>query len=199
MGLNKTPDPKATRPLVEVADIFRRNQHLQWPLHKATAKVVRDIIDCRTAKLGGHVRRCDEADCAHEEISYNSCRNRHCPKCQFLARADWVHARIDELLPVEYFHVVFTLPHELNPLILQNKKLLYDLLFDTTAATIKDVAEIRIKGELGFIAVLHTWDQKLLDHPHIHMIIPGGGLRARDLEIDPPQNFGQYERGAFVI
>lgn len=165
----------APLPRVEVADIFRKYRHHIGPLYPAAAKVVRDIIDCRTRKLGGHVRLC--SDCGHEEISYNSCRNRHCPKCQFLARAEWVEARIDELLPVDYFHVVFTLPHELNPLILQNKKEIYGLLFNAAAATIKDVAKNRMQGEPGFIAVLHTWDQKLLDHPHVHMIIPGGGLR----------------------
>jgi hypothetical protein len=172
----KKPDALVARPKVEVADLFKRYPHLlPRPLHGGAFKVVRDIVDCRTRKLGGHVRAC--ADCEHEEISYNSCRNRHCPKCQFIARAEWVEARIDELLPVEYFHVVFTLPHELNPLILQNKKELYGLLFGAAAATIKSVAEGRIGGEPGFIAVLHTWDQKLLDHPHIHMIVPGGGLK----------------------
>jgi hypothetical protein len=172
----KKPDALATRPKCEVADIFKRySLLLPRPLYKEAAKVVRDIIDCRTRKLGGHVRQC--TDCGHEEIAYNSCRNRHCPKCQFLARAEWVEARIDELLPVEYFHVVFTLPHELNPLILQNKKELYGLLFHAASATIKEVAESKIGGEPGFIAVLHTWDQKLMDHPHLHMIVPGGGLR----------------------
>lgn len=179
MRAPKKPDALAGRPKFEVADIFRDYRHLlPQTLFSGAAKVVRDIIDCRTRKLGGHVRTC--ADCGEEEISYNSCRNRHCPKCQFLARAEWVEARIDELLPVEYFHVVFTLPHELNALILQNKETLYKLLFDASSATIKDVAKTRIKGEPGFIAVLHTWDQKLLDHPHIHMIVPGGGLKVND-------------------
>ena len=160
---------------MEVAGIFRDHRHLLGPLHKEAAKVVRDIIDCRTRKLGGHVKQC--SDCGEEEIAYNSCRNRHCPKCQFLARAEWVEARIEELLPVQYFHVVFTLPHELNALILQNKKAIYGLLFAASAQTLKEVTEKRIQGEVGFISVLHTWDQKLLHHPHVHMIVPGGGLK----------------------
>lgn len=183
MEVSRQPDALAARPKVEVADIFKRYPLLlPRPLHLGAAKVVRDIIDCRTRKLGGHVRQC--TDCAHEEISYNSCRNRHCPKCQFLARAEWVEARIDELLPVEYFHVVFTLPHELNPLILQNKKELYALLFDAASQTLREVATRSMQAEPGFIAVLHTWDQKLLDHPHIHMIVPGGGLRRNALGQD---------------
>jgi hypothetical protein len=163
-----------------MADLFREHRHQLGALSGIEAKVVQAIIDCRTAKLGGHVRRCDRADCAHEEISYNSCRNRHCPKCQFLARAKWVDARISELLPVEYFHTVFTLPHELIPLVRQNKKVLYDLLFRSASETLKEVMERRLQAEPGFIAVLHTWDQKLKEHPHLHVIVPGGGLKNRD-------------------
>jgi hypothetical protein len=166
----------AARPKVEIADIFNRYRHfLPQPLHIGAAKVVRDITDCRTRKLGGHVRQCQ--NCGNEEISYNSCRNRHCPKCQFLARAKWVEARIEELFPVEYFHVVFTLPSQLRSLILQNKKILYDLLFEVASETLKEVAERRLKAEVGFFAVLHTWSQNLIDHPHLHIVIPGGGLR----------------------
>jgi hypothetical protein len=172
-----------TAPKLEVADIFRKYRHLLGPLPAPSAKVVQDIIDCRTSKLGGHRRKCDSEGCGHEEISYNSCRNRHCPKCQFLARAEWVEARIDELLPVEYFHVVFTLPHVFNSLILQNKALLYDLLFQSASQTLKEVAERNLKAEIGFIAVLHTWGQNLMSHPHLHIIIPGGGLTKNDGEV----------------
>lgn len=177
MGPHQNRAALAGRPKLEVAEIFRYHRDLLGPLHRHTAKVVRDIMDCRTAKLGGHLRRCDQEGCGHEEISYNSCRNRHCPKCQFLARAEWVHARAGELLPVEYFHVVFTIPHEFNPLVLQNKKSLYELLFRAASQTLKEVSERNWNAQAGFIAVLHTWSQNLLDHPHIHMIVPGGGLR----------------------
>lgn len=174
----------AARPKLELADIFRKYRPDLGPLFPAAAKVVRNIIDCRTAKLGGHVRRCDHEDCGHEEHAYNSCRNRHCPKCQFLARAEWVEARVEELLPVEYFHVVFTLPHEFNAVILQNKKLLYGLLFDTSAETLKQVTTRRLGAEPGFFAVLHTWDQKLGPHPHVHMVVAGGGLKQDEVGSD---------------
>lgn len=173
------PDDPGVRPRLEVADLFRDDRDQLGPLPTAASKVVQDIIDCRTAKLGAHVRRCDEGGCGYEETSYNSCRNRHCPKCQFLARADWVEARIDELLPVPYFHVVFTLPHELKALCLQNPKELYGLLFQAASRTLKDVTHTRLKNaEAGFIAVLHTWDQKLNAHPHLHVIVPGGGFKS---------------------
>lgn len=190
MNPTKSPASLARNPKWEVADIFRQYRRLLGPLQEGEAKVVRDIIDCRTAKLGGHVREC--SDCGNQEISYNSCRNRHCPKCQFLARAEWVENRVDELLPVEYFHVVFTLPHELNPLILQNKRMLYNLLFDAASQTLKEVSVRHLKAETGFIAVLHTWDQKLSDHPHIHMIVPGGGLRENE---DGTDQWVSFKRG----
>ncbi len=162
-------------PKLELADIFSRYQRSLGVLSPAQSKVVQDILNCRTAVLGGHVGRCD--DCGQEEISYNSCRNRHCPKCQFLARARWVEARSSELLPVPYFHVVFTLSHVLNPLILANKKTLYELLFRAASDTLKEVGASRLKGgQMGFTAVLHTWGQNLMDHPHLHLIVPGGAL-----------------------
>jgi Putative transposase/Transposase zinc-binding domain len=127
--------------------------------------------------MGGHVSQCQ--DCGNQEISYNSCRNRHCPRCQFLARARWLEAREGDLLPVPYFHSVFTLPHVLNPLILCNPKPLYDLLFRSASETLKEVGTRHLKGaSLGFIAVLHTWGQNLMHHPHLHVIVPGGGLSA---------------------
>jgi hypothetical protein len=165
----------AGKPKLELADIFSAYQHLLASLSPEQAKVVRDLLNCRTSMLGGHVRRC--SGCGGEEISYNSCRNRHCPKCQFLSRARWIEARTSELLPISYFHVVFTLPHVLNPLILRNKKALYELLFKSVADTMKQVAARRMNGaQIGFTAVLHTWGQNLMDHPHLHLIVPGGGL-----------------------
>lgn len=141
---------------------------------KTEAKVVSDIMNCRTSVLGGHRLKCDSCD--HEEYSYNSCRNRHCPKCQFLAQAKWVDARKAELLPTEYFHMVFTVPHELNPVIFANKKIGFDILFKAMSETLKEVAERRLKARIGFTAVLHTWSQTLNEHAHIHAIVPGGGL-----------------------
>jgi hypothetical protein len=134
------------------------------------------IVRCRTAALGGHLDQCTR--CGHQAISYNSCRNRHCPRCQGNARARWLAARSAELLPVPYFHIVFTLPHEFSALILQNKRLLYDLLFRTSAATLLEAArDPRYFGaDIGFLGVLHSWGQNLEHHAHIHYIVPAGGL-----------------------
>jgi putative transposase/transposase-like zinc-binding protein len=169
------------RPTLEVADIIRqagnsfieRNRdHLGWP----HLKVLRAIRDCRTAALGGHIDRC--ARCGYQAISYNSCRNRHCPKCQTRARENWVVKQTADLLPVPYFHVVFTLPHELSAVGLQNKRVVYNLLFHAAAQTLLEVAANpkHLGAEIGFLAVLHTWGQNLQHHPHIHCIIPAGGL-----------------------
>jgi len=165
--------PHQAGPPLEVADIFRRYKHV-YPLPPSSAKVVKDITTCRTSVLGGHKRKCTE--CGFLDQSYNSCRNRHCPKCQFLTRQEWVNAREAELLPIEYFHVVFTTPHVLNPLALLNKKEFYSILFKASADTLKEVAQRRIGGEIGFVSVLHTWGQNLSLHPHIHMIVAGGAL-----------------------
>ncbi len=170
-----------TRPTLEVADILRacgssflerHGSHLGGQ-HR---KVMDAIVRCRTSVLGGHRDRC--SDCGHQAISYNSCRNRHCPKCQGNARAKWLAARSAELLPVSYFHIVFTLPHELSALVLQNKRLLYDLLFRTSAATLLEVARDpkRLGADIGLLSVLHTWGQNLHHHPHVHCVVPGGGL-----------------------
>jgi len=139
-------------------------------------KVLRAISDCRTAALGGHRDRC--VDCEHRTLSYNSCRNRHCPKCQANARIRWLDARRRELLPVRYVHVVFTLPRQLAPVALQNKKVLYHLLFRASAETLLEVARDprHLGAEIGFFSVLHTWSQKLEAHPHVHCIVPSGGL-----------------------
>ena len=161
---------------LEVADVFRKYSHLLGPMPSSHFKVIRDITNCRTEVLGGHVLECPE--CNHKEHSYNSCRNRHCPKCQFLTKIKWIEARVEELLPVQYFHVVFTIPHELNPLVLCNKKILYNILFMAASQTLKDVAANpdNLGAEVGFITLLHTWGQNLLEHPHLHVVIPGGGI-----------------------
>jgi predicted Zn-ribbon and HTH transcriptional regulator len=170
-----------SRPTLEVADIVRaagnrfwekHQSHLAWP-HR---KVLDAIVRCRTAALGGHRDKCIR--CGHLTASYNSCRNRHCPKCQGNARAKWLAARSAELLPVPYFHIVFTLPHEFSALILQNKRLLYDLLFRTSAASLLELARDpkHLEADIGFLGVLHTWGQNLQIHPHIHYIVPAGGL-----------------------
>ncbi len=169
------------RPLWEVADIFRLygEQYRQAqgsPIPQSHQRVMRAIEICRTELLGGHVDVCDQ--CGVSQVSYNSCRNRHCPKCQSLARARWLEARLDELLPVEYFHVVFTLPQEIAKIGLQNKRHIYNLLFRATAETLRTIAADpkHLGAEIGFMAVLHTWGQTLTFHPHLHCIIPGGGF-----------------------
>jgi hypothetical protein len=167
------------RPPLEVADIFRQHGssfRLTHPLSPEQRRVMRAIEQCRTAALGGHLDECDT--CAHQRISYNSCRNRHCPKCQSLAKARWLEARIADLLPVQYFHVVFTLPEQLAALALQNKRVVYNLLFSTAAETLRTIAADpkHLGAEIGFLAVLHTWGQTLRPHPHLHCVVPGGGL-----------------------
>jgi hypothetical protein len=169
------------RPPLEVADLIRaagaafieRNRH--W-LSGKHLKVLRAIRRCRTAALGGHLDQCTR--CGHRAISYNSCRNRHCPKCQTSARDRWLQARRRELLPTRYVHVVFTLPRELAPLALQNKKVVYDLLFRSSAETLLEVARdpSHLGAQIGFFSVLHTWNQKLGLHPHVHCVVPAGGL-----------------------
>ncbi len=167
------------RPSLEVADIFRQYAEPYLTHHAVSPqqrRVMRDIQACRTVALGGHVEQCDR--CGHQAISYNSCRNRHCPKCQGPARARWLDARASELLPVPYFHVVFTLPGVLAPLILQNPKVAYDLLFQSVAATLLEVAANpkQLGARIGFLTVLHTWGQNLMHHPHLHCVVPAGGL-----------------------
>lgn len=163
-------------PRWEVGDIFREYEHLLPYITREQRKVINALKNCRTSALGGHKARCN--NCGHDDQSYNSCRNRHCPKCQFNKRSKWVQKRIDELLPTDYFHVVFTLPSELSPIALQNKKIFYSLLFKKVAETIKEVAKNpkRLGAHMGFFCVLHTWGQKLTEHPHIHVVIPKGGL-----------------------
>jgi hypothetical protein len=170
----------ATPPL-EVADIFRQYGPAYRDTHGASLspqqhRAMRAIELCRTAALGGHVDQCDH--CGHQAISYNSCRNRHCPKCQSLATAQWLEDRRGELLPVEYFHVVFTLPDALAPLALQNQRVVYNLLFQAASQTLLRIAADpkHLGARIGFLAILHTWGQNLLHHPHLHCVVPGGGL-----------------------
>ena len=170
------------RPPLEVADLVHVAGHAfivgsrKW-ITWQHLKVLRAITRCRTAALGGHLDEC--TDCGYRPaISYNSCRNRHCPKCQASARHRWLEARRQELLPTRYVHVVFTLPHELASLALQNKKILYHLLLQTSAETLLEVARSpkHLCAEIGFFSVLHTWNQKLEHHPHVHCVVPAGGL-----------------------
>jgi hypothetical protein len=167
---------------VEVADIFRAQGSPFIDRHRdrirfQQLKVMRAILHCRTAALGGHIDVCPRCG-GDKTISYNSCRNRHCPKCQTQARQRWIAARKQELLKTRYFHVVFTLPHELHTLILQNEAELYNLLFRAVADTLLEVAANpeHLGAEIGFFGILHTWGQNLLFHPHIHCVIPAGGL-----------------------
>ncbi|MHA2497746.1 MAG: IS91 family transposase, partial [Candidatus Hodarchaeales archaeon] len=164
------------RPPFEVADVFRENLDKLEKLSPQQWKVVNAILSCRTSRMGGHVYECNR--CGHRINSYNSCRNRHCPKCQALARAKWLEERMAELLPVEYFHVVFTIPDFLNPLALCNKEVVYAILFRAVKETISESASNpkNLGARIGFLAILHTWGQNLLDHPHIHCVVPGGGL-----------------------
>lgn len=165
---------------IELADILRAGfgafNDGNGPLPGHYYSVVNAMCACHTSKLGGHVYRCDS--CGHEKISYNSCRNRHCPSCQATARAEWVDNRIKELLPVSYFHVVFTIPAKLNPFALRNKETFYNILFQAASETLQVFAKDprHLGAEIGFIAILHTWGQNLLDHPHLHCVVPAGGL-----------------------
>lgn len=166
---------------VEVGDVIRKHGAEYRATHRLPKHhhdVLNALEQCRTAALGGHVDACDR--CGHERISYNSCRNRHCPKCGALAKERWLAAREQELLPVPYFHVVFTIPEELNHLVLTNARVMFQMLFQTVAETLLTLARDpkQLGAHIGALAVLHTWGQNLTCHPHIHCIIPGGGLSA---------------------
>jgi hypothetical protein len=169
------------RPPLEVAEIFRRHGPQWRERHRGhislrQLKTMSAIEQCRSATLGGHVLQCD--DCAAAQVAYNSCRNRHCPKCQGSAARQWLADRQAELLPVEYYHVVFTLPARIGDIAFQNPALLYDLLFKVTAETLRTIAADpkHLGANLGFTAVLHTWGSAMTHHPHLHCIVPGGGL-----------------------
>ncbi len=167
------------RPAIELADIFRLHGQAYRAAHslpRPQLRVMRAIEVCRTATLGGHVETCSQ--CSHIRVSYNSCRNRHCPKCQNRERAKWLENRTAELLPVEYFHVVFTLPAEIAAIAFYNQDVVYGILFRTAAQTLLTIARDpqRLGAEIGFFGILHTWGQNLLFHPHLHCVVPGGGL-----------------------
>lgn len=169
------------RPKLEVADVFRRYGESYRNSHEASMctaqrRVMTAIEVCRTAALGGHLERCSE--CQHERNCFNSCRDRHCPKCQSLARAQWIEDRQAELLPVGYFHIVFTVPQEIAAIAFQNKELVLGILFRVTAETLRTIAADpkHLGAEIGFFAVLHSWGQNLQFHPHLHCVVPGGGL-----------------------
>ena len=169
------------RAALSVAEVFRRygdafRTEVGAALSTAQSRVMTAIVQCRTAALGGHVEQCDR--CGHRRVWYNSCRNRHCPACQSLARAEWLERRRADLLPTEYFHVVFTVPPAVAEIAAQNKAVVYGLLFRAVADTLRTIAADprHLGAEIGFFAVLHTWGQTLVHHPHLHCVIPGGGL-----------------------
>src|SRR6266446_4417999 len=172
-----------SRPALEVADIFR-DHGLAWRranhghVSLGQLKVMSAIEGCRTAALGGHVARCENEACGHTVIAFNSCRNRHCPKCQGSQARAWMEARKAELLEVPYFHVVFTLPLRIGAIAYQNKAVIYDLLFKASAQTLLTIAgdPKRLGVRIGFTSVLHTWGSAMTHHPHVHMIVPGGGI-----------------------
>jgi hypothetical protein len=196
---------------LELADILRDYTPAFLDAYGATTspeqrRVLRDLVRCRTAELGGHVEQCD--GCGHQRIAYNSCRNRHCPRCQAAARAEWLDQRAAELLPVEYFHVVFTLPSELGPVALQNQRLVYGTLLQASAQSLSQLARDpqHLGADIGFLSVLHTWGQNLHLHPHVHCVVPGGGI---SLEGDrwvpcrpgfflPVRPLGRLFRGKFL-
>src|SRR5512133_1728028 len=199
------------RPPLEVADVIRAAgpaflERARMCFARPHWKALNAILRCRTAALGGHIDECSQ--CGRRVLSYNSCRNRHCPKCQANARHRWLEARRAELLPTRYVHVVFTLPHELAPLALVNKKIVYGLLFRLAAETLMELArDPRLLGaEIGFFAVLHTWNQKLEHHPHLHCVVPEGGVAPDGSRwVRPRYNFflpvkvlGKVFRGKFL-
>jgi len=191
----------------ELADVFRQygeSYQRTDRLSVSQQKVMRAVSVCRTQELGGHLDRCD--GCGFERPAYNSCRNRHCPKCQSLAKAQWLEKQTAELLPVGYFHLVFTLPHELNRLILAHKKIGLSLLFKAVSETLLEFGQTRLKGTLGIIAVLHTWDQTIKDHFHLHCLVPAGALSidrnrwiaARKNFLFPVKALSRVFRGKFL-
>lgn len=197
------------RPRFEVADVVRAHGDDYHRAHHPSAAqeaVLKHIAECRTAALGGHLDACDS--CGHQRISYNSCRDRHCPKCQNAARAEWITRRLERLLPIPYFHVVFTIPDELNPLALRNKKAVFKILFAAASQTLLTIARDgkHLGAQVGFTMVLHTWGQNLLFHPHVHCVVTGGGLSsdgsrwiaAREKYLLPVKVLGKLFRGKFL-
>jgi Putative transposase/Transposase zinc-binding domain len=200
-----------TRPRLEVADVIRSHGDTFLDTYGETLspeqrRALIDLVRCRTSALGGHVEECDR--CGHRQIAYNSCRNRHCPKCQATAAAQWLEDQAADLLPVEYFHVVFTLPAALGPIALQNQRVVYGFLFRAAAETLLQIAADprHLGAEIGFLAVLHTWGQNLQHHPHVHCVVPGGGLSFDEAHwVSCPRGFlfpvrvlGRVFRGKFL-
>jgi len=194
---------------VEVADVLRGYAHNyldRYPAGLGHSSLIEDLMACRTAVLGGHRRQCPK--CEHELIAYNSCRNRHCPKCQAAKQADWLNQQTRNLLNTGYFHIVFTLPHELSPLTLQNKRLLYGLLFRCASGALLTVAADpnHLGAKIGFTAILHTWGQPLMHHPHVHCLVPAGGLSpngrrwvaAKNRFLVPVRVLSRLFRGRFI-
>jgi hypothetical protein len=172
-----TDQAAGVRARPELADIFRAYGEAYRKargLPRSHMKVMQAIERCRTAALGGHLQQCDK--CGYQRPSYNSCRNRHCPKCGSVEKARWLEDRKADLLPVPYFHLVFTLPHDLNALALANKKVLCDILFKAVSETLMEFGRAHLGGQIGLICVLHTWDQALPDHFHLHCLVPAGAL-----------------------
>jgi hypothetical protein len=199
------------KPALELADIFRKHgraflEAFGDSLSIDQQKALRDISVCRTAALGGYVEQCDH--CGHRQIAYRSCRNRHCPKCQAAARAEWLEQQVSTLLPVDYFHVVFTVPQSIAPLALQNQRVIYGILFRAASETLLQIAidPQRLGARIGFLAVLHTWGQNLHAHPHLHCVVPGGGISrdgsrwvsARKKFFLPVKVLSRLFRGKFV-
>ncbi len=198
------------RPRLEVADIFRtygEYYRTKYPMSHEQRKAMQNIEACRTQSLGGHVDTCEHG-CGYQRISYNSCRDRHCPKCQGLQSMRWVEKRLEKILPIPYFHMVFTVPHELHSIILQNQQTLYNLLFQAAAKSLLEFA-LKWRGlgaEVGFTAILHTWNQDILFHPHIHVIVTCGGLdqthtrwiRSRENFLVPVRPLSKIFRGKFL-
>jgi hypothetical protein len=202
-----TPAKREVKSPTELADIFRMHGDAYCQANTLTPeqyKVFHAIKNCRTSALGGHVEQCNQ--CLAIQHAYNSCRNRHCPKCESFKAAQWLEARQAELLPVRYFHVVFTLPHELNHLVLYNKQLLYNLLFESTWETLKTLGNDprRLHGEMGMHCILHTWGQNLSQHNHVHCIVPGGALKLNGQWVSaknylfPVKVLSKLFRGIFV-
>jgi hypothetical protein len=178
--------------MAELQDIFTQYSQIYKSEHKLPPnlhKAIYCIESCRTSAMGGHVDECDE--CGYTKISYNSCRNRHCPKCQTLSKERWIEDRKQDLLPVQYFHVVFTIPDTLNPVAWQNQKIVYAILFKSVSETLLELASDKkyIGAQIGFTSILHTWGQNLMHHPHIHCIVPGGGLAESNTWINSRKKF----------
>ncbi len=203
------PAPPSAPLRLEIADVLRTHgsgyrQH--HTLSSQQAKVMGRLTQCRTAALGGHVEHC--TDCDYQRVSYNSCRDRHCPKCQAAQREQWIETRLQRVLPVPHFHVVFTLPQELNPLALAHPRVLYNLLFEAASATLLTLAADprRLGAQLGFTAILHTWSQTLAFHPHLHCVVTAGGLSpdaqrwiaTKQNHLLPVKVMGKLFRGKFL-